>query len=103
MGDSDGGRERFLIGLMTKALDGYEGSEVALPGLVAEVESVIEALFDVADEQWVERLRSAWSGLEIIHAVALDEDHPTLSDEEQLDVTAAIAELRSLVAVGNSA
>ena len=88
-------RFRFLIGRMRQALDGFERGAIALGGLAADVESVIDALFDVADNEWVERLRSAWAGLEITHAVALDEARPALSDEDGRVIGAAFAELRS--------
>jgi hypothetical protein len=98
MSESADGREQFLVGLIAKALDAYEGGEVGLARLVADVERGVEALFDVADHDWVEELRSAWSGLEIVYALALDEGRSTLSDEERGDIDETIAELRSLLA-----
>ena len=98
MTESTGEREQFLIGLIAKALDAYQCGETTLARLVADVESGIEALFDVADSAWVEQLRSAWSGLEIVYALALDEDRSTFTDEERSDVDETIAELRSLLA-----
>lgn len=97
-----GDRERFLIGLIVNALDGYESGNAGLARLVADVEGGIDALFDVADNEWVEHLRSAWSGLEIVYAMALDEDRSTLSDEERAEIVATIAELRSLLTAGLS-
>jgi hypothetical protein len=94
---SDRGREQFLLGLITEALDAYERGEVDLARLVADVEHGVEALFDVADHDWVEKLRSAWSGLEIVYALALDEGRSTLSDEERRDIDETIAELRALL------
>ena len=91
-------RERFLIGLITKALDEYEHGDVRLGRLVADVEAGIDALFDVADSEWVEELRSAWSGLETVYALALDEGRSALTDEERRDIDETIAELRSLLA-----
>jgi hypothetical protein len=98
MTESIGEREQFLTGLIAKALDAYQREDTDLPRLVADVESGIEALFDVADSAWVEQLRSAWSGLEIVYALALDEGRSTLTDEERGDVDETIAELRSLLA-----
>jgi hypothetical protein len=97
--DSTGERGQFLIGLIAKALDSYERGETGLARLVADVEGGIEALFDVADSAWVEQLRSTWSGLEIVYALALDEGRSALTDEERSDVDETIAELRSLLAV----
>ena len=91
-------REQFLIGLLASALDSYERGDAGLARLVADVEGAIEALFDVADSAWVEQLRSAWSGLEIVYALALDEGRSTLTGEERGDVDETIAELRALLA-----
>ena len=101
-GSSTGEREQLLIGLIAKALDEYERGEAGLARLVADVEAGVEALFDVADREWVEELRSAWSGLEIVYAVALDEGRSALTDQERRDVDETISELRSLLAAGAS-
>lgn len=92
-------RAQFLVERIEMALDAYERGG-GLARLVRDVESGVEALFDVSDNAWVEQLRSAWSGLEIVYAMALDEGRSTLSDEERGDVTETIAELRSLLAAG---
>ncbi|MEA2354456.1 MAG: hypothetical protein QOD61_585 [Solirubrobacteraceae bacterium] len=93
-----GEREQYLIGLLVKALDAYERGDGGLARLVVDVESGIEALFDVAEREWVEQLRSAWSGLEIVYALALDDGRSALTEEERGDVDETIAELRSLLA-----
>jgi hypothetical protein len=90
-------RAQVLVGLIAKALDAYQCGAVGLERLVADVERGVEALFDVADHDWVEKLRSAWSGLEIVYALTLDEGRSTLSDEERDDVDETIAELRLLL------
>ncbi len=95
---STGEREQFLVGLIESALDAYERGEAGLARLVADVENAIEALFDVADRAWVEQLRSAWSRLEIVYALALDEGRSTLTHDERGDVGETIADLRSLLA-----
>ncbi|HEX4345397.1 MAG TPA: hypothetical protein VHZ31_07540 [Solirubrobacteraceae bacterium] len=93
-----GERERFLVGLIAGAFDAYERGDGGLARLVADVESGVEALFDVADREWVEQLRSAWSGLEIVYALALDEGRSAVTEEERGDVDETIAELCSLLA-----
>lgn len=100
MSGKPGEREQCLVGLILNTLDGYERGVVGLARLVADVEAGIEALFDVADNEWVERLRSAWFGLEIVYAMALDEGRSTtLTDEEREDVATTVAELRALLAL----
>lgn len=89
-------RRRFLAERIGQALDAYE-RDGDLARLVRDVESGVEALFDVADNHWVEELRSAWSGLEIVYAMALDEGRTTLDDDERGDIEKTIAELRSLL------
>jgi hypothetical protein len=97
-GSSAGERERFLVGLITKALDDYERGDLGLGRLVADIDAAVEALFDVADTDWVEELRSASSGLEIVYAIVLDEGRPALTDQERGDIDQTIAELRALLA-----
>lgn len=65
---------------------------------MADVESGIEALFDVAETTWVDELRSAWSGLEIVYALVLDEDRTTVTAAERGDVSETMTQLRSLLA-----
>jgi hypothetical protein len=89
---------RFLLDLITKELDSYEDGQTGLARLVRAVESSIDGLFDVADGDWVEQLRAAWAGLEIVYAMALDAGRSTLDDEERGDVQKAVVELRSLLA-----
>lgn len=95
---ADDDREQRLSGLARESLDAYERGEIGLTRLVANVESAIEALLDIADVAWVEELRSAWSGLEIVHALALDDGRRTLTDGERGEIAETIAELRSLLA-----
>lgn len=95
-------RQRFLIELIVNALGAYESGDVNLARLIVEVESGIDALFDIADDNWIAQLRSAWSGLEIVYAMALDEGRSTLSDEERGEIAATVSELRSLLAAGVS-
>lgn len=90
-------RVRFLSGLIVKSLDGYERGDLGLGRLVGEVEGTIDALLDVSEGDWVERVRSAWSGLEVVHAVALNDDRGTLTDDDRRDVGESIAELRALL------
>lgn len=97
-GSSTAEREEFLVALITRALSSYKSNEIGLARLVADVESGVEALFGFAESGWVEELRSAWSGLEIVYAVALDEDRAELTDEERGDVDVTIAELYTVLA-----
>jgi hypothetical protein len=102
-GSSTAEREQFLVGLIMKALKLYERGEIGLGRLVADVESGVDALLDLAENGWVEELRSAWSGLEIVYAVALDEGRAELTCEERDDVDETIAELRGVLAARSSA
>jgi len=90
-------RELFLVGLMRQSLDAYERGDSGLGRLVADVESVLDALGEISHQDWVEELRSTWSGLEIVYAIALDQGRPSLTDEERGNVNDTITELRSLL------
>ena len=95
-------REQFLAGLMRQSLDGYERGDFGVAQLVSDVESVIEALLEISDPNWVEELRTNWSRLEIIYATALDQGHPGLSNEEQGRVAEVVSDIRSVLDARNA-
>lgn len=101
MNSPSAAERRLLVArLLTTTLDGYERGELDLARLVSDVEECVDGLFEVADEAWVEELRSSWGRFEIVYAVALDEGRTVLEEEDRGEVAAGIAELRSLVASG---
>lgn len=85
-------RVAFLIRLMRKSLADYTEGRAELGRLTGDLQSLIDALEEVADVRRVERLRSSWGELEIIYAIALDEGRPLTADEER-DVQAIVEEL----------
>ncbi len=91
-------QEQLLVGVIEKALVGYEDGLSNLGRLVRRVESAIDELENVSDAGWVAELRRVWDTLEIIYAVALDEGRSSLSDEERRDVAKAVVALRALIA-----
>jgi hypothetical protein len=93
-----GEQERFLVGVIEKALAGYEEGRSNLGRLVRRVESAIDELAHVADADWVAALRRSWGELEIVYALMLNEGRSSLSDEERRDVAGAVVALRALIA-----
>lgn len=88
-------RRKFLVSRILATLDGYEQGGLELPRLVEDVEACINALFDVAPENWVEELRSAWGRFETVYAIALDEERTVLGADDRETIAVGIAELRS--------
>jgi hypothetical protein len=93
-------RRLLLTRLLTTALDAYERGDLGLARLVSDVEQCVDGLFEVADEVWVDELRSAWGHFEIVYAGALADGRTGLNEEDHEQIAAGIAELRSLVASG---
>jgi hypothetical protein len=92
-------REQRLYGHIRSALDGYERDEIALPSLVASVDAAVSTLIaEAPGAAWLQELRTAWSGLEIVYADLLDEDRATLDEADRADMAESIAEIRSLLA-----
>jgi hypothetical protein len=91
-------RLQIPLAVITGALDGYERGEVSLARLVADVETGIDALAGVADDAWVAELRTAWSGLEIVQALAADAPTSALTEPARRDVAESLAELRAALA-----
>jgi hypothetical protein len=79
---------------IAEALDAYERGDASLARTVTDVGDAIEDLSGAADEAWVEELRTAWSGLEIVHALGAT----TLTEPARRDVDESIAELRTVLA-----
>jgi uncharacterized protein (DUF1810 family) len=80
------------------ALDRYERDELGLRELVAGVDAAVSALLQDSEDAWLEELRTAWSGLEIVYAVCAAEDRPDLDDEDRADIAASISAIRALLA-----
>jgi hypothetical protein len=90
--------EGRLYGHIRSALDGYERGEIGLARLVSSVEAAVSMLISEApDAAWLEELRTAWSGLEIVYADLLAEDRETLNEVDRADVAESIAEIRALL------
>lgn len=62
--------------------------------LVSDAESLIASLSEVADEEWVGDVRTAWWELEVPHAVSLDEERPpTLQELDTVNDVVTVMEL----------
>lgn len=85
-----------LVALLRQSLAAYVEGAVGLPQLVSDVESLIDGLSEVADDDWVEELRSNWWHLEFAYAMSADEQRP-LSDEERAAVDEAVAALEAML------
>jgi hypothetical protein len=91
-------REHVLLDLIRQSLDAYDSGGLDIAGLVRDVERVLDTLAEEGgDQSWVEELRTAWSGLEITHAVALDRQDSRLTDAERDEVARKITEIRWLL------
>jgi hypothetical protein len=93
-----GEQEQFLVGVMEKALVGYEEGRSDLGRLVRRVDSAIDELANVSDADWVAELRRSWGELEIIYALMLNQGRSNLNDEERRDVAGDVVALRALIA-----
>lgn len=102
-GPAENDRAGFLVRLILESLDAFDRREIDLGALVSDVESTIVSLQDVADDEWVSELRSAWSGLEIVHAVMLDDGRAELSDKDRREVGEVVRELRATLGLRGAA
>ncbi len=96
-------REERLFGHIRTRLDEYERDEAGLRALIGGVEAAIAALLEESEEPWLEELRTAWSGLEMVYAGLVDEDRSELNDEDRADIRKSITEIRALLAAHPSA
>lgn len=84
---------RALVEGMRKAADSYRDGRLALDRLVWELKSRISALQGVADQEWVEELRSAWWQLESVNAFWIESGRPELTEDERREVDEGLDEL----------
>lgn len=87
-------KRQYLKGLMEKSITRYREGSGDLAALVSDVESLIDSLFEVADSEWVEELRTAWWELEVPYAASLSEERPpTLQELRDVNVAVRSIEL----------
>jgi len=75
-----------LVEGMREAAASYREDRLPLDRLVWELKSRIAALQGVADQEWVEELRSAWWQLESVNAFWIESGRPELTDDELREV-----------------
>lgn len=84
---------RALAEGMREAARSYRAGRLPLDRLVWELKSRISALQGVADQEWVEELRSVWWQLETVNAFWIESGRAELSEDERREVDEALDEL----------
>lgn len=84
---------RALAEGMRKAVGTYRAGRLPLDRLVWELKSRISALQGVADQKWVEELRSAWWPLESVNAFWIESGRTDLNEDERREIDDALEEL----------
>lgn len=84
---------RALVEGMREAAASYRGGGLPLDRLVWELKSRIAALQGVADQEWVEELRSAWWQLESVNAFWIESGRAELTEDERREVDDGLDEL----------
>lgn len=88
---------RLLTEGMREAADAFEEGRLPLDRLVWELKSRISALQGVADDEWVEELRSSWWQLEYVNAFWIESGRSNLTEDERRRITMALEELRPML------
>jgi hypothetical protein len=88
---------RSLIQGMREAVRSFRAGKLTLDRLVWELKSRISALQEVASEDWVEELRSAWGQLEYVNAFWIDSGRTDLNPEERNEVEGSLDEIISML------
>lgn len=83
---------RALVDGMREAAASYRNGRLPLDRLVWELKSRIAALQGVADQEWVEELRSAWWQLESVNAFWIESGRAELTEEERREVDEGLDE-----------
>ena len=82
--------------LMLDRLKAYEAGQLALPGLIADLEGLLRTL-ERTSESWKQEFLSHWGNLEVAWALALDLESTTLDEQARKIVNEEIAHLKFLV------
>ncbi len=82
-----------LVEGMRAAVGSYYAGRLPLDRLVWELKSRISALHAVADQEWVEELRSAWWQLESVNASWIESGRDELTEDERREVEEGLDEL----------
>lgn len=88
---------RTLVDGMREAAGAYEAGRLPLDRLVWELKSRISALQGVAEQDWVEELRSRWWQLEYVNAFWIESGRTDLTEDERREVNEALDELRPML------
>lgn len=94
--DSMESYNRRQYDLMLRSIDLFEGGSTTFPLLVANLESLLDALKQLA-LSWIENFQSRWGTLEDVYASMLDEGRSDLNDLEHELVIRALADLKSMI------
>jgi len=88
---------RWLAQQATRSLSGFDRGSITLPTLVADLESYVDALQNVADHDWVDELRSFVNQLEFANAVAIEGRHTKRSSRDGGTLAEALIGLRLML------
>lgn len=83
----------YLKQLALSSLHAFSGGFADLERVVRDLKSVLPALEGLAGSACVEALRRQWGQLEIIYALALDDERYSLAPEEEVSASEAVAHL----------
>ncbi|VBA45767.1 hypothetical protein LAUMK13_05524 [Mycobacterium innocens] len=86
-------RTAYLRQLALDSLNSYSGGFADLERVDRDLKSIIRSLNDAADPSWTSSLLRLWGQLEIIYALALDEERFRLTEEEEVYARGVIDEL----------
>jgi len=81
-----GDRRSFLISLMKKTIADYQNGKTNIDSLSSDLESIIDSMMEIFDQEFVNELRTCWASIEIAYSAALYRSHtrrnPPLNDED---------------------
>lgn len=89
------------LNLMLESLNAFDNEAISLHAVISRLDGLLNAL-DGMDDHWRKEFRRHWGLLEDVYANTLDRGYATIPREHMLVVNKATAEIRRLIAEGQS-
>ena len=89
------------MNLMLESLDAFDNEAISLRTVISRLDGLLNAL-DGMDDHWRKAFQRHWGLLEDVYANTLDREYATIPREHMLLVNKATAEIRRLIAEGQS-